>query len=86
MFLEFDSKNTFSPHSSIQNDFFKKIGWYKFFLLYILAKYESIWCDISAQTVTLDANLLFMAQTIPQNPHRAFVFDQKLRLLQILKF
>ena len=43
-------------------------------LLYILAKYESIWSDISAQTVTLDANLLFMAQTIRQNRHRVFVF------------
>ena len=35
-----DSKNTFSPNSSNQNDFFKKIGRYTFFLLYLWAKYE----------------------------------------------
>ena len=77
MFLESDSKNTFSPNSSNQNDFFKKIGWYTFFLLYMWAKYELIWSDITAQTVTLGANLLVMAQTIPQNAHRVFFFLPK---------
>ena len=86
VFLESYFKNTFSPNSSSQNDFFKKIGWYTFFLLYMWAKYESIWSDITAQTMTLDANLLVMAQTIPQNPQRAFFFNQKLRLLKIFKF
>ena len=81
-----DSKNTFSPISINQNDFVKKIGWYTFFLLYLWAKYELIWSDIAAQTVTLGANLLVMAQTIPQNAHRAFFYDQKLRLLKIFKF
>ena len=70
-------KNTFSPNSSNQNDFFKKIGWYTFFLLYLWAKYELIWSDITAQTVTLGANLLVMAQTIPQNAHRVFFFKPK---------
>ena len=74
MFLESDSKNTFSPDSSNQNDFFKKIEWYTFFLLYLWAKYELIWSYITAQTVTLGANLLVMAQTIPQNAHRMFFF------------
>ena len=50
------------------------------------AKYELIWSDITAQTVTLGANLLVMAQTIPQNAHRVFFLDQKLRLLKIFKF
>ena len=86
MFLESDSKNTFSPNSRNQNDFFKKIGWYTFFLLYMWAKYEPIWSNITAQTMTLDANLLVMAQTIPQNPHRAFFFNQKLHLLRYLNF
>ena len=85
-FFKLDSEKTFSPHSSNQNDFFMKIGWYTFFLLYILAKYESIWSYISAQTVTLDNNLLFMAQTIPQNAHCACFFYQKLLLLKIFKF
>ena len=34
------------------------------------AKYELIWSDITAQTLTLGANLLVMAQTLPQNTHR----------------
>jgi hypothetical protein len=38
------------------------------------AKYELIWSDITAQTVTLVANLLVMAQTIPQNAHQVFFF------------
>ena len=58
-------KTLSSPNSSNQNDFFKKIGWYTFFLHYLWAKYELIWSDITAQTVTLGANLLVMAQTIP---------------------
>ena len=87
MFLESDSKSTFFlPNSSNQNVFLKKIGWYTFFLLYMWAKYELIWSDITAQTVTLVANLLVTAQTIPQNAHRVVFFDQKLRLLKIFKF
>ena len=82
MFLESDSKNTFSPDSSNQNDFFKKIGWYTFFLLYMWAKYELIWSNITAQTLTLGANLLVMAQTIPQNPQRAFFFKPKVAFTQ----
>ena len=77
MFLESDSKNTFSPDYSNQNDFFKKIEWLTFFHLYLWAKYELIWSYITAQTVTLGANLLFMAQTIPQNAHRGFFFLPK---------
>ena len=38
-----DSINTFSPNSSNQNNFFKKISSYSFFLLYLWAKYELIW-------------------------------------------
>ena len=72
-----DSKNPFSPNFCDQNDFFKKIGWYTFFLLYMWAKYELIWSDITAQTVTLGANLLVMAQTIPQNAHWVFFFLPK---------
>ena len=34
------------------------------------AKYEPIWSDITAQTLTLEANLLVMAQTILQSAHR----------------
>ena len=48
------------------------IGWYTFFLLYLWAKYELIWSNITARTVILGANLLLMAQTIPQNDHRVF--------------
>ena len=51
--------------------FFKKIGWYTFFVLYLQAKFKLIWSDITAQTVTLGANLLIMAQTIPQNAQSA---------------
>ena len=74
MFLESDSKNTFPPHSSNQNGFLKKIGWYTFYLLYMWAKYELIWSDITAQTVTLGSNLLVMAQTIPQNAQCVIFF------------
>ena len=71
-----DSINTFSPDSISQKDFFEKIGWYTFFLLYRLAKYELIWLDITAQTVTLGANLLVKAKTIPQTAKKvAFTKD-----------
>jgi hypothetical protein len=50
------------------------------------AKYEIIWSDITAQTMTLDAKLLVMAQTIPKNALRVIFVDQKLRLLKIFKF
>ena len=61
------------------------MGWYTCFLLYLWAKYELIWSDITAQTVTLGDNLIVMAQTIPQNGHCVFFFKQKLRLLKIFK-
>ena len=60
-------KSLFSPNSCNPNDFFKKIGWYIFFILYLWAKYELIWLDITAQAVSLGANFLVKAQTIPQN-------------------
>ena len=41
---------------------------------YLWAKHELIWSDITDQTVTLGANLLVMAQTIPQNAKREFFF------------
>ena len=70
-------KTLFSPNSSNKKDFFEKIGWYTFFLLYLWAKYELIWSDITAQTVTLGANLLFKAKTIPQNAKRMFFLKPK---------
>ena len=77
MFLESNSKNTFSPDSSNQNDFFEKSEWYTFFLLYLWAKYEPIWSDFTAKTVTLGANLLVKAQIIPQNAKCALFFLPK---------
>ena len=44
------------------------------FLLYLLANYEPIKNDLTAKTVTLGANLLVNAQTIPQNIKRALYF------------
>ena len=86
MFLESDSKKTFSPNFRIQHFFKKNIGWYTFFLLYMWAKYEPIWSNITAQTVTLVANLLVMAQTIPQNAYWVVFFNPKLGLLNIFIF
>ena len=63
-----DSKNTFSPNSNNQNYFFKKNGWYTFFLLYMWAKYELIWSNITAQTVTLGAKILKNIKSNPRNP------------------
>ena len=54
--------------------------------IYLWAKYELIWSDITAQTVTLSADLLVMAQTIHQNTKRVFFFKQKLRVLKIFRF
>ena len=71
------SKNTFTSNSNNQNDFFNKSGWYTFFLFYVWAKYEPIWTDFTAQTVTLGANLLVKAQTIPQNAKCALFFSPK---------
>ena len=73
-------KSLFSPKSSNQNNFFKKIGWYTFFLLYLWVKYELIWSDITAQTVSLGANLLVMAQTIPK-----VVFTKDIDIFNIAK-
>ena len=53
------------------------MGWYTCFLLYLWAKYDLIWSDITAQTVTLGDNLLVTAQTIPQNSHCVVFLKQK---------
>ena len=42
-----ESKNTFTPNSSNQNIFFKKIWWYTFFLFYLWAKYYRFYCSNS---------------------------------------
>ena len=47
--------------------FLKKIGWYTLFLLYLWAKYESLWLCITAQAMTLVPTMLVKAQTITQN-------------------
>ena len=92
VFLESYFKNTFSPNSSNQKVFFKKIGWYTFFFLYMWAKYEPIWLNITAQTVTLDSNLLWPKPNLLwpkpylKTPIGCFLFDQKLRLLKIFEF
>ena len=39
----------------------------KIFSLHLLAKYETIRTDLTSQTVTLGANSLVKAETIPQN-------------------
>ena len=62
-----ESINTFTPNSSNQNYLSKKIWWFTFFSFYLWAKYESLWTDFTAQTVTLGAILLVKVQTIPQN-------------------
>ena len=49
----------------IKMNFPKKLGSIHFFLLYLWAQYELIWSDTTAQTVSLGANLLVKAQTIP---------------------
>ena len=43
-------------------NFSRKLGSIHFFLLYLWEKYELIWSDITAQTVSLGANLLVKAQ------------------------
>ena len=75
--LNCQTKNTFSPRSSNQNDFFKKIEWYTFFLLYMWAKHEPLWSYIIAQVVSLGANLLVKAQTIPKNAKCVFFLKPK---------
>ena len=60
--------------------FSRKLGGIHYFLLYLWAKYELIWSDTTAQTVTLGANLLVKAQTIPQKANCVlFKKNQKLR-------
>ena len=55
------------------------------------AKYELIWSDITAQTVTLGANLLVIAQTIPQNAQRKvfilskIAFTKDIQILNMAK-
>ena len=51
----------------------------------MLAKYELIWSDITAQTVTVGANLLVMAQTIPQNVHRKLFILSKVAFTKNIK-
>ena len=41
-----ESKSTFTSNSSNKKDFFKKIGQYTFFFLYLCAKYEPIQTDL----------------------------------------
>ena len=62
--------------------------WYTFFLLYLYAKYELIWSDITAQRVTLGANLFVKAQSIPQNAKCVVFFSsfQKVAFLKIFIF
>ena len=69
-----DSKNTFSPNSSNQNDFINEIGVSTILLLYLWAKYEGIWTNFTAESVILGANLLLKAQTIPQNAKCSLFF------------
>ena len=59
-----------------QNKFFKKIWCYTFFLLYLWEKYELIRTAFTSKTVTLGANLLVKAQTIPQNANCEFFFTK----------
>ena len=66
--------------------FLKKIGWYTLFILYLWAKYELIWSDNTAKTVTLGANLLVMAQTIPQNANCVVFFKPKVAFIKDIKF
>ena len=55
--------------------FKRKFGFINlFFSLCLWTKYEPIRTDISAQTVSVSANLLVQAQTIPQNVHCALFF------------
>ena len=42
------------------------------FTIYLWAKYETIRTDFTAQTVTLGANSLVKAQTIPKNAKYVF--------------
>ena len=49
--------------------FFKKTGVYTFFLLYLWTKYELIWENITAQTVTLGANMLVCHCKVNHNAH-----------------
>ena len=81
-FWYFSNKNVFSPNSSFQNYFIRKIGWYKFVLLYLWAKYELIWSDITALTVNLGANLLFKAKNTPQNTHWELFIWSKVAFVQ----
>ena len=59
-----------------------KIGLCTFFLLYLWAKYELIWSDVTNQTVPLGANLLVNAQTIPQNAKCSLLFRPKVAFNQ----
>ena len=67
-----------------------KVGLYTFFLIYSWAKYEPIWTNFAAQAVTLGANLLVKAQTIPQNAKCAFfqpkvAFTEEISILNMAK-
>ena len=74
-------------HRVQSSNLLKQSRWYKFFPLYLWAKYELIWTNFTAQTVISSANMLVQAQTIPQNAKCwFFFFYPKLRLLKTLKF
>ena len=76
-------KTLFSPNSNNPNDFFKKkLGSIHFFLLHLWAKYELIWSNITAQTLSLGANLLVKAQNIPQNSKCSLFFWPKVAFTQ----
>ena len=72
-----ESKNTFTPNSKNKNDFYRKIGCYTFFILYLWAKYEPIWTNFTAQTVTLGVNL--------QNAKCALFFQPKVAFSEDIK-
>ena len=75
-------KTLFSPNSSNQKKKFQENWVVYIFLLYLCAKYELIWSDITAQTVSLGANLLVKAHTIPQNAKCLLFFWPKVAFTQ----
>ena len=70
-------KTLLLPILGIKMIFCKEMGGLKKILLYMWAKYEPIWSDFTAKTVTLGANLHVQAQTIPQNAKCACFFKTK---------
>ena len=81
-----NSKNTFTPNSSNQNDFSSKLGGTHFFPLpvgKIWAYMDTFYCpksDFKGKHACSGPNHTSKRQVL------TFFFDQKLRLLKILKF